>query len=353
MPEPPTPSLADRRAFAAAFRFRALHPHLRLGTASDRYAGWIGSIYPAHYAGQVKARKRRLGSRTFEEKTLPIASVADYFAHFDVLELDFTFYRSLLDAAGRPTNNLFVLEQYADKAPPEARFLLKAPQQFFARRNRRTREGKTVYEENPDYLDATACSRQFLVPARDVLGDRLVGILFEQEYQRRDDAPPLEVFIAELDAFFAALPLEIQAHLEIRSPHLLLPPYFDWLESRGLGYIFSHWTWLPPLREQWHRCGGRFTAADGTVVARLLTPLRMAYAEAYAAAYPFDRPVEALAETPGARNMVLDTTALLFQAVERGAILNLILNNRAWGHSPSLAQAIAYRVLDEVEKRSR
>lgn len=342
----------DRRSQVDRFVFHAVHPHVRFGTASDRYAGWIGSIYPEHYAARIKARKRKLGGQTFEERTLPIASVRDYFDHFGILELDFTFYRPLLDREGAPTNNLYVLEQYADQAPPEARFLLKAPQQFFARRLRRTREGRTVHEDNPDYLDAAGVNAQFLTPARDVLGDRLAGVLFEQEYQRRADSPHVEAFLGDLDAFFSALPGGIQYHLEIRSPHLLLPPYFAWLESRGLGYVFSHWTWLPPLREQWKLCGGRFTAADRTVVARLLTPLRMPYAEAYAAAYPFDRPVPALSETDGARHMVLDATALAFQAMGQGAILNLILNNRAWGHSPSLARAIAYRILDEEARRS-
>ncbi|RMF58426.1 MAG: DUF72 domain-containing protein, partial [Bacteroidetes bacterium] len=143
------------------------------------------------------------------------------------------------------------------------------------------------------------------------------------------------------------------AHIELRSDHLLVPAYFDWLAARGIGHVFSHWTWLPPIREQWVRCGQRFTARDGNAVARLLTPLRMKYEEAYALAYPFDRPVPALSETPAARNMILDATALVFQAERQDALLNLILNNRAWGNAPSLAQAIAYRILDEEARRTR
>jgi len=346
------PSLVECRERAAAYAFRGLLPYLRFGTASDRYAGWIGQIYPEHYAKAVKTRKRKLGGQTFEERTVPIASVGDYFEHFDVLELDFTFYRPLLDAEGRPTNNLFVLEQYADQAPADARFLLKAPQTFFARKLRRSRDGKVVYEKNPSFLDAGGVTRQFIEPARTLLGDRLSGLLFEQEYQRRAESPdPLEN-IAELDGFFRALPGDVQAHLELRSAHLLVPPYFDWLADRGLGFVFSHWTWLPPLREQWRLCGARFTAADGTAVARLLTPLRMPYAEAYALAYPFDRAVPALSETKQARDMVLDAVALALQAEARGAVLHLIANNRAWGNAPALAQAIAFRLLDELEKRS-
>ncbi len=49
--------------------------------------------------------------------------------------------------------------------------------------------------------------------------------------------------------------------------------------------------------------------------------------------------------------MILDVTALAFQANKQEAQLNIIANNRAWGNSPALAQAIAYRIIDYVEKQ--
>ncbi len=344
-------TLKERLARIEAFDLRRVHPNLRLGTASDRYAGWIGQIYPEHYRRAIKTRPRRLEGRTFEERMLPIASVRDYFTHFDVLELDFTFYRPLREADGRPTSALFTLQQYASHAPASACFLLKAPQQFFAATLRRTRGSRVLYETNPHYLDAEACRRQFIEPARDVLGDRLLGVIFEQEYRRVDDSPDPDANIAALDAFFDALNGEVQAHLELRSPHLLTPAYFDWLDRRGLGFVFSHWTWLPPLRQQWRLCGERFTAADRNAVVRLLTPLQMTYAEAYARAYPFDRPVPELASTRQARDMVLDATALVFRAATEGVTVNVIANNRAWGNAPDLARTIARRVLEEVRRR--
>lgn len=345
-------SLAHRRAAVEAFAFHEVHPNVRFGTASDRYAGWIGQIYPPHYESEIQRRKRRLGAQTFEERLLPVASVADYFAHFSVLELDFTFYRPLLDDDGTPGAPLFALQEYARHAPEDALFLLKAPHTFFARTLRRTHEGRVGYEANASFLDADAYRRLFHEPALAVLGDRLAGILFEQEYQRVSESPTPEENVAELDAFFRAAPNDVPFHLELRSAHLLTPAYFAWLESQGLGFVFSHWTWLPPIREQWRLCGGRFTAADGTAVARLLTPPNMPYAEAYALAYPFDQAVPALAETPEARRMVLDATALSFQAEAQGALLTLILNNRAWGNAPALGQAIAHRVLDEAARRA-
>ena len=347
----PISSIAAGREAADAYAFRALHPHVHFGTASDRYAGWIGQIYPETYTPLVKTRRRKLGGQTFEERTLPVESVADYFEHFGVLELDFTFYRPLREDDGTPSNNFFVLQQYADFAPPDARFLLKAPQTYFARTLRRTIDGKPHYESNPEFLNAEAYVRQFHAPALEILGEQLRGVLFQQEYQRVRDSPSPEENVAELDGFFKTIPDDVQAHIELRSDHLLAPPYFDWLGSRGLGFIFSHWTWLPPIREQWQRCGGRFTAANGEVVARLLTPRNVKYADAYARAYPFDQAVPEITDTPQAQDMVLDATALAFQAERQGAVLNLIANNRAWGNAPELARSVANRILDEVERR--
>ncbi len=345
-------SIDERRQRADAFDFHSIHPNVRFGTASDRYAGWIGQIYPKRYTDQVSSRKRTLGGETYEERTLPVESVRAYFDHFSVLELDFTFYRPLHDADDEPTNNRFVLSKYADHAPDDAAFLLKAPQMFFARTLRRSRSGAVRYIDNPDFLDAEAYLQQFHRPALDVLGDRLAGVLFQQEYQRVGDSPSPEENVEELDSFFHSLPDDVQAHLELRSEHLLTDAYFDWLANRGLGFIFSHWTWLPAIRSQWAMCGERFTAADDTVVARLLTPRDMKYAEAYANAYPFDERTPKLAGTQQAHDMVLDATALVYQAEAQSALLNLIANNRAWGNAPDLARTIAHRVLDEEERRA-
>jgi len=344
-------ALQETREQVEHFDFRTVTPHVRFGTASDRYAGWIGQIYPPHFEDQISTRRRKLGGQTFEERNLPIASVAHYFEHFGTLEIDFTFYRPLRDDDGEPTNNFFVLSKYADHAPDHASFLLKAPQQYFARTLRRSRGGKAQYVDNPDFLDVEAYVARFHEPALEVLGDRLDGILFQQEYQRVSESPSPEKNVEALDDFFEQIPTDVQAHLELRSEHLLTDVYFDWLAERGLGYVFSHWTWLPPIRKQWSMCGERFTATDGNVVARLLTPRDMKYAEAYANAYPFDQRAPEIADTQQAHDMVLDATALVFQAEAQNALLNLIANNRAWGNAPDLARTIALRVLDEKERR--
>lgn len=340
--------LKDLRTSVDQYNFHDVHPHVRFGTASDRYAAWIGQIYPAdRYRNRISSRSRTLQGQTFEERRVPIESVRDYFEHFSILEIDFTFYRPLLEDDGEPSSNYFVLSKYADHAPDEAAFLLKAPRKYFARR--RPQNGN--FADNPTFLDAEAYVTTFLEPALDILGDRLHGVLFQQEYQRVAESPSPDANIEQLEAFFASLPNEVQSHLELRSEHLLTPAYFDWLDTRGLGHVFSHWTWLPSIREQWSMTGERLTAANGQVVARLLTPRDMKYAEAYAAAYPFDDAEPDLCNTKQARDMVLDTTALAYRAEAQNALLNVMANNRAWGNAPDLARTVAHRILDERERR--
>lgn len=349
------PPPEERRRALDAYAFAGVHPLLAFGTASDRYAAWIGQIYPAErWANRVQTRTKRLGTRTFEERLLPVASVEDYFAHFQTLELDFPFYRPLLEEDGRPTSAWHTLEAYAACAPPSARFLLKAPQAFSARILRR----KGGYTPNPTYLDARGFRDRFLEPAAELLGGRLAGIVFEQEYGRVADSPTPEAFAAELDAFFDRLPATPQVHVEVRSPHLLTEPYFAMLRARQLGFVFAHWTWLPSLKEQWLRAGGEaeqaFPAADRSAVLRLLTPRGMSYAEAFARAYPFEAPAPGLADTPEARHMVNEATALAFHAVGAGVRLHVIANNRAWGNAPELARAVAARFLQvEAARRGR
>jgi len=342
-------SIEDIRSEVDDYRFDHVHPNARFGSASDRYGGWVGQIYPKEtYATKISERKRRLGGEEYTERRVPISSVADYFDHFGCLEIDFTFYRPLLDDDGTPSNNYGVLQNYLDHAPDDAAFLLKAPQQYFARSLRRG--GSFV--DNDDYLDLDAYRRTFHEPALELVGDRLAGIIFQQEYRRVGDSPSPAANVDTMDDFFAPLGDDAQIHIELRSEHLLERVYFDWLEERGLGHVFSHWTWLPKIRDQWTMSGERLTAANQEIVTRLLTPRNEKYADAYAKAYPFDKPVPDICDTEGARDMVLDVTALVYRAEAQNALVNIVANNRAWGNAPDLARTISHRILDEQEKRS-
>lgn len=318
------------------FEFRGLNPYVAIGTASDRYAGWIGQIYSAdRYSNRISSRQNRVGGRSFQERVLPIESVKEYFEHFGVLELDFTFYRLLLETDGRPTQNYQVLSNYQQHLGQTDHLVLKVPQLLFAQKLRRRGE----FVENPDYLNAEVFTRQFYLPAVELLGNRIRGFIFEQEYQRKKDRTTPHQAAQEMDRFFESVPKDDRYHVELRTESLLAPPLFGVMKKHGVGQVLSHWTWLPSLRKQFSLSGNTFMNAGGHAIVRLLTPRGMRYEEAYAKAHPFDRLVEGMA-SPG---MIEDTVALMGKAVQKKARINVIVNNRAGGNAPLMARQIVSR----------
>lgn len=327
------------------YDFRNVHPGVSFGTASDRYGGWIGQIYSQPWEERIQKRRKQLGKKSYVETVVPTEAVSEYFEHFSVLELDFTFYRPLVEADGEPGINYRVLERYVQHSPASARFLVKAPQMFCSP----TLPGRGL---NSDFLNRSAYDTVFGHPLEDVLGERLLGVIFEQGYIPRRESPASEEHVAALDSFTSAATLTHPIHFEVRSNHLLTPLFFEWLNSTGHGYVFSHWTWLPSIKDQWKAAGG-FSSADGQAVLRLLTPRKMTYAKAYDLAHPFDKVVQPLTQAPGSEAMIEETVALAVKAIDAGKQLNVIANNRAWGNAPELAVAARDRLLEYLRKRDR
>lgn len=317
-----------------SFRFRSLHPQVSLGTATDRYAGWIGQIYtPGRYEKRIARRKQEIGGRSFVEKILPLDSVEEYFEHFDTLELDATFYRPLLDANLHPTPTFHLVRAYAGHLKEGDRLFLKAPQAVMAPRVRRG----GGFVANPDYLDAGLFTRRFFAPAVKLLHGHLTGILFEQEYRRAAERDPVEDEAADLERFFRRIPSDTRYHLELRTEKYLAEPVFDVLARLGVGQVMSHWTWLPSLAEQFARAGEQFFNAGGEVLVRLLTPHGMRYEESFEKAFPFDRLVDGMLS----ERMIEEAVQIMCRAVALGRHVTVITNNRAGGNAPLITERLA------------
>lgn len=316
------------------FRFRDLHPGILIGTASDRYAGWIGQIYSeAPYKNRITKRAKKVAKESFKENVLPVDSVEEYFQHFSVLELDFTFYSPLLDQALKPTRNLHVLRTYRKYLKQGDQVILKVPQVVFAQRL--WRGGKFI--ENPGYLNPDIFIRQFYEPVQELLGDLVKGFIFEQEYQPKKNRGSQEEYAKKLDEFLTQLPKDDRYHMEVRTEYYLSTGYFEVLRKHGIGQVLSHWTWLPPLRKQFAKGGTTFLNAGNQLIIRLMTPLRMRYEQAYAKAHPFDNMVEGMMS----HHMVEETTDLMLEAIKQGAETIVIINNRAGGNAPMIAQKVS------------
>jgi len=327
------------------FLFRNLHPKVSLGTASDRYAGWIGQIYsPGRFEGKLSKRSKPVGGQTVTEELLPVESVQEYFQHFSILELDFTFYSLLLDEHSNPTPTLRVLETYRRNLKEADRIVLKVPQTIFAQKL--WKKGK--FAENPGYLKANIFIQQFYAPASALLGPTLQGFVFEQEYQAKKERPSPDLFVSALDRFFEQIPRDDRYHVEVRTEALLTKTYFEVLEKHGIGQVLSHWTWLPPLRKQLSKASGRFFNAGKQAIIRLMTPIGMRYEEAYLKAFPFNRMVEGMMSP----RMPDETAQVMLNAIKQDVQTNLIINNRAGGNAPLIAQKVAEKFKEQQAVRS-
>lgn len=323
----------------SGFFFRDIHPRLFLGTTSDRYSGWIGQIYSEdRYKGRLQSRTKSLDGNAYNETVLPVDSVAEYYSHFPLLEIDFTFYRPLLNQDGTPSQNYHVLQSYRRYLNPRDKVIVKVPQGVFARKIRRG----GAYDDNPDYLNTDYFIRRFYRPVTDILGDNLCGFIFEQEYQRKDPLYGAGRFAGDLDLFFSGLPADGRYHVEIRTDRLIGKPVLDVLEKKGAGLVLSHWTWLPSLKDQYRKLSGRQMNKEGSQVIRLLTPRGKNYAQTYAEAFPFSRLVEGMMSP----DMIDDTVEIIRGEVRAGRRILILVNNRAGGNAPQTARMIADRVAD-------
>jgi uncharacterized protein YecE (DUF72 family) len=322
------------------FEFRNLYRNVSIGTASDRYAGWIGQIYSEkRYIGKITRRSKKLGNNNFIEEVLPVESVMEYFQHFSVLELDFTFYQLLLDKNNRPTQSYRVLETYKKYLCDGDKVIIKVPQAVFAIKV--WRGGK--FAVNPDYLNSDIFTHQFYEPSIDILGNSIKGFILEQEYQTKRNRPPIKEFNESLDRFLSSIPEDDRYHIEIRTESLLSNSYFSILQEHGIGQVISHWTWLPTVLKQFDKSGRRFFNSGNQSIVRLLTPLGMRYEDTYTMAHPFNKFIDGMIS----QQMIDETVDLMLDAIDKGVNINVLINNRAGGNAPIIAQIISERFLEK------
>jgi len=318
------------------FKFRGLHPEISIGTASDRYSGWVGQIYSENrYESRITRRTNSVGGKSFKEEVLPVDSLEEYFEHFSVLEIDYTFYRPLLEQDGSPSQNYHMLQKYRRYLREGDHLILKVPQLISAQKLRQRGD----YVENEAYLNAEIFTERFYKPAIKLLGEQLIGLIFEQEYQRKKDRMPVAEMARSLDEFFEAIPKDDRYHIELRTENYLSTPVFEVLKKHGVGQVLSHWTWLPPLRKQFAKSGHTFFNSGRHCIVRLMTPIGMRYEEAYAKAHPFDKLVEGMLQ----HEMVEDTARLMRTGLDREVHMDIIINNRAGGNAPLIARQVAKR----------
>lgn len=297
-------------------------PLVRFGTSTWTYEGWKGQVYLKGYPKGSFTKHCLAEYWQFPHNGTPL---------FRTVGNDSTFYRP-------PTSQQ--LRAYRDQMPETVSMCFKVWEDItvpvFASH---PRYGLKAGQPNPRFLDAQLFKDFVLAPFREAQFENCTGpFLFE--FQRHDLS--IDEFTVRLNSFFKQLPSEFNYAVEIRNAGLLGSQYRKVLETYGVAHVYNHWSYMPSLAEQHRRLHEIFTAPF--TVLRLLTPLKMSYAEAKQRAAPYTKIV---AELPEMRR---DTVALIRQSITQAKPAYVLVNNRSEGNAPKTIQGLV-EALEEAVPR--
>ena len=203
-----------------------------IGTSSWKYEGWCGQIY---------TRERYQTRGRFSEARFAAECLAEYATVFPVVCGDFTFYQFPSEAYWR---KLFT------SAPATLQYALKVPEDITVKMfPGHPRYGLRAGQINESFLNAALFDSGFLEPLRPYR--RQVAVLiFEFGGFSRKTYEEAGEFVAELDPFLSALPLDFRYAVEIRNEEFLGVEYFACLQRHGVAHVLNGWTRMPEIAEQ-------------------------------------------------------------------------------------------------------
>jgi uncharacterized protein YecE (DUF72 family) len=174
---------------------------IRIGTSGWSYDDWVGPFYPP----QTKAGDY----------------LAFYTRHFDIVEVDSTFYRL-------PTARMAI--GWAEHTPDGFSFALKMP--------------RTITHEK--ILHDCDADMEGIVSTFGLLGPKLKSVLLQFGYFNRDAFAGPRPFFDRLAAFlgkYGQLPFAC----EIRNRNWLTKDYFALLRAYNVATVLVEHAWLPPI----------------------------------------------------------------------------------------------------------
>lgn len=235
-----------------------------------------------------------------------------------------------------------VMAQMREQTPEHFVISLKVTDRITVKRYPNlSRYGNNAGKENPDFLNPTMFTEEFLGPLAELKG-KCGAIIFEFSTFGPGSGVTLPVFINALDAFLSRIPKQHAYSVEIRNSEFLSPEYLSLLKSHGVAHVLNNWTRMPAIQQQIARTD--ILPASFAVVRALLIPGRT-----YQQAVDKFEPYEEIREiSPELRNGVAATA---IRCVQEGKKLYAYINNRAEGNSPKTIEGIL-EILDKypVEK---
>lgn len=318
--EPP-PRAAERQTpvqlAAAALEWRDLGAQLpaavHLGTSSWSFPGWHGIVYDRQ---ATTPRLSRQGLRAYSQHPL-----------LRTVGIDRTYYVPV---------NAAVFADYADQVPAPFRFLIKAHEACtMARYPQHERYGAQRGQRNELFLHPGYAAVEVVGPCIEGLKEKAGPLLFQFAPQDIAAMGGAGGFPDRLHAFLAALPRGPLYTVELRSPDLLTPRYFEALQAANAHHCLNWHPSMPPIEQQAQLQRDSTAASDGPLIVRWMLARHRAYDEARQVYAPFAHLAE---PDPDARRQIAGLGAA---ASRRGRQVFVIINNKAEGSAPLSAFELA------------
>jgi len=294
---------------------------LYLGTSSWSYPGWEGLVY----------------SGNASENQLAQHGLPAYASHplFRSASLDRNFYAPL---------PLSEYQRYAAQAPEGFRFLIKAPNQVTDAVKRGA--GGVPTEPNPDFLNATIATEEFVLPCIEGLGEKAGPLVFQfspMPPEMLADGPAL---VERLDTFLQGLPplpasegMEAPFYaVEFRDASLVTPRMMKMLAARDVRYCVALHSRMPAAVRQLQAVAA---TGPGPLVIRWSLNAKLKFPEAETRYKPFDQLKD---EDPATREALVEA---MLDTLENDLPVWLIVGNNAEGCAPLSVHKLA-RGLAEV-----
>ncbi len=138
----------------------------------------------------------------------------------------------------------------AEQVPDDFRFGFKITDAITIKKfPNMARFGAKAGQANPNFLNPELFESTFLKPCESIRSK--IGVLmFEFSRFWPNDYSHGRDFIADLDKFLNALPMDWPYAIELRNHKWLTPEYFDCLTRHGITHVFNSWDAMPSVAEQ-------------------------------------------------------------------------------------------------------
>lgn len=142
------------------------------------------------------------------------------------------------------------VKQYADGAPDDFRFTIKAPNAItlthsYAKQPKGSEHHTN--EPNPHFLSLDLLNR-FLETLTSMQG-KLGPIMLQFEYLNKQKMPSMAAFLERLRRFFEKAPAGFQYAIETRNPNYLKEEFGEALRQLGLGCVLLDGYYMPRIAE--------------------------------------------------------------------------------------------------------